>query len=228
VTETSEKEKEFPSFSEQLSDQLGGVRGLIESGIPVVVFVIGNILFGHFKIQYALNYAIATAVASALLIAGYRLYRKESVRHAINGLFGIAIGAFLAWRSGNAKDFYLPGIIMNGVYAFALLGSVVINKPAIGYAWSVISNGGRQDWVNRVELVRTFRWVTCFWAGIFLFKGGVQLVLYLARDVDATYLGIARLALGYPPWLLGLAVTAWAVRRAGIRSAPAVTGDDGL
>ncbi|MBA3488545.1 MAG: DUF3159 domain-containing protein [Longispora sp.] len=219
MTDPSDKENELPPFSEQLSSQLGGVRGLVESGIPVVVFVLGNVVFGALKVDRALNYAIGAAVASALVIAGYRLYQHESIRHAMNGLFGIAIGAVLAWKTGNAKDFYLPGIVMNGVYAAALLGSVVVNKPAIGYVWSVVSNGGRQDWAAKDELVRTFRWITCLWAGLFLAKGGIQLGLYLARDIDATYLGIARLALGYPPWLLGLAITAWAVRRTNRRTA---------
>ncbi|MGY0232352.1 DUF3159 domain-containing protein [Longispora urticae] len=221
MTDTSEKEaaeKELPPFSEQLAGQLGGVRGLIESGIPVVVFVLGNVLFGYFKTPHALNWAIGSAVASALLIAGYRLYRKETVRHAVNGLVGIGIGAFLAYRTGDAKNFYLPGIITNGVYAAALLGSVLVNKPIIGYLWSVVANGGRQDWIGRPELTRTFRWLTCFWAGIFLFKGLVQYLIYL--DGNATYLGVARLALGYPPWLLGLAITGWAVRRTTRRAQP--------
>ena len=37
-------EEPLPSFSEQLADQLGGWRGLIESSIPVTVFVIANIV----------------------------------------------------------------------------------------------------------------------------------------------------------------------------------------
>ena len=37
--------------------------------------------------------------------------QRKPVRHAVNGLFGIAIGAFIAWRTGEARDFYLPGII---------------------------------------------------------------------------------------------------------------------
>src|SRR4051794_9702960 len=46
----------LPSFSEQLADQLGGVRGLVESGIPVLVFVVANIL-------WALRPAIIVAAA---------------------------------------------------------------------------------------------------------------------------------------------------------------------
>ena len=31
------------TFSEQLADQLGGVRGIVESGLPVLIFVVVNI-----------------------------------------------------------------------------------------------------------------------------------------------------------------------------------------
>ncbi|WP_018352887.1 DUF3159 domain-containing protein [Longispora albida] len=218
MTDISEQEKgseQLPPFSEQLAQQLGGVRGLIESGIPVVVFVLGNVLFGYLKVPSALNWAIGCAVASALVIAAYRLWRKQTVRHAVNGLVGIAIGAYLAWKTGDAKAFYLPGIITNVVYGVVLLGSVLVGKPIIGYVWAVVANGGKQDWSARMELVRTFRWVTCFWAALFLVKGGIQYALWASEAASATALGIARLGLGYPPWVLGLAVTAWAVRRAG-------------
>ena len=76
------------------------------------MFVIANIVLD-------LRPAIIVAVASGLLIAVFRLSRRQSVRHAVNGLFGIFVGAFIAWRSGDARDFYLPGIIISaGVRAW--------------------------------------------------------------------------------------------------------------
>ncbi|HEY1488321.1 MAG TPA: DUF3159 domain-containing protein, partial [Micromonosporaceae bacterium] len=87
----------LPTFSEQLAQQLGGVRGVIESGVPVVVFVIANIL-GPLKL------AIVISVLSAVAIAIFRLARRQTVRNAVNGLFGIAIGAIIAWKTGSTKD----------------------------------------------------------------------------------------------------------------------------
>src|SRR5688572_12831708 len=37
-------DERLPSFSEQVADQLGGIRGLIESSIPVTMFVIVNVI----------------------------------------------------------------------------------------------------------------------------------------------------------------------------------------
>jgi len=138
-------EEALPSFSEQLAEQLGGWRGLIESSIPVTVFVIVNVVT-------SLRPAIIVSVASGLLIAVYRLSRRQSVRHAVNGLFGIFIGAAIAWRSGEARDFYLPGIIISALYALAMVWSRAIRlksrntrSPRSSFHQAVVTSGDRRS-----------------------------------------------------------------------------------
>src|SRR3954451_18133762 len=116
-------EEPLPSFSEQMAQQLGGVRGLVEASIPVLLFVIVNFLGDHFS-WWSLRTSLFISVGAALSLALYRLARKEPIRHAINGVFGVAIGAFIAYRSGDARDFYLPGILLSFGYAIAMLISV--------------------------------------------------------------------------------------------------------
>ena len=99
---TARSREVLPTFSEQVADQLGGVRGMVESSVPVLAFVLVNII-------WSLTPALIVAVALALGIAAYRLLRKQSVRHAINGLFGIAIGALLAWKTGDAEGLLPAG-----------------------------------------------------------------------------------------------------------------------
>jgi Protein of unknown function (DUF3159) len=193
-----------PSFSEQLAEQLGGVRGLIESSIPVTVFVVVNIVS-------TLRPALISSVATAMAMAVLRLSRRQSVRHAVNGLFGILVGAGIAWRTGQAKDFYLPGIVLGLAYAVAMLVSVAARWPLVGWIWSIVLGGGTTRWRDEPRLLRTFSWLTVLWAAIYLVKVVVQTGLYLTDQVNA--LGVARLALGYPPYLLLLAITVWAVRR---------------
>jgi uncharacterized protein DUF3159 len=193
-----------PSFSEQLAEQLGGWRGLLESSVPVTVFVIANIVSG-------LRPAIIIAVSAGLLIAAFRLTRRQSVRHAVNGLFGIMLGAFIAWRSGEARDFYLPGIVISAAYAAALIGSVVLRWPLVGWIWSVVLDGGSTRWRQDPALLRAFGWLTVLWAVIYLIKVAIQSGLYLAHQDG--WLGVARIALGWPPYALLLAITVWSVRR---------------
>ncbi len=213
------QQEELPPFAEQMAQQLGGWRGLIESGVPVAVFVVVNVVMGWFShnSRFVLEVAIASAVGVALVIAIVRLAGKQSVRFAVNGLFGIALGAWLAWRSGEARDFYLPGIYFTLGYVAVLLGSIVVGHPLVGWIWTVIANGGKGDWRSDGRLRRTFAWLTALWAAVFLLKVAIQVGLYMANE--ATALGIARLALGYPPFALLIAVSWWTVRR--VRPLPA-------
>jgi len=198
----------LPSFSEQLADQLGGVRGLVESGIPVLVFVVANIL-------WALRPAIIVAAASAVVIAVWRLTRKESIRHAMNGLFGISLGAIIAWKTGSAKNFYLPGILLSLGYGLAMLASVALRVPLIGWVWALLADKGSTAWRSDKAMVRTFSWLTVVWALTYLVKTGIQALIFTnTPDGDpGVALGIARLALGYPPYLLLIAITVWVVKR---------------
>ncbi|MBQ1028052.1 DUF3159 domain-containing protein [Micromonospora sp. C95] len=211
-------EERLPTVAEQMADQLGGWRGLAESSIPVVVFVIANILTD-------LRPAVIASVAVALLIGGLRLAQRRPVRHAVNGLFGIGIGAAIAWRTGDARDFYLPGILYGIGYGLALLLSAVIRQPLVGWIWSVLVAKGSSQWRDDPLLVRTFTRLTVLWGVVWLAKVGVQAGIYLAaRRFDQlgdeaaaadmeTALGVARLALGYPPYVLLLLITVWTVRR---------------
>jgi hypothetical protein len=139
------------------------------------------------------------------------LFRKEPVRHAVNGLIGIALGAYLAARSGDAKDFYLPGILITFAQALALVVSVALRKPIIGYVWAVMANGGKHDWLAKPRMLRMFQWLTVAWAVSLVVRAGVQALLYLAGQADL--LGLARIFLSWPIYAGMLALTVWAVRR---------------
>jgi hypothetical protein len=205
----------YPSMSEQIAEQLGGVRGLIESSLPVFAFVILNVVLGDSVVglekRTALYWAIAGAVLSALAIGGYRLFRKEPVRHAVNGLFGIAIGAFLAWRTGKAENFYLPGILLTFGQAAVLLISVVVRKPIIGYAWGIMANKGQQDWFGNSRLFRTFQWLTLVWVVSLCIRAGIQ--YYLWAQGEANALGIVRILISWPIYAATFAYSAWAIHR---------------
>ncbi|MBL7253728.1 DUF3159 domain-containing protein [Paractinoplanes lichenicola] len=210
-----EDEEPFPSMSEQISEQLGGVRGLIESSLPVFAFVILNVVLGDAVVglekRTALYWAIGGAVFAALAIGAFRLIRKEPVRHAVNGLFGIAVGAFLAYRSGNAEDFYLPGILLTFGQAAVLLISVFVRKPIIGYVWGVMANKGQQNWFGNERLFKTFQWLTLVWVVSLSVRAGIQFVLWQMGEANA--LGIVRILISWPIYAATFAFTAWAIHR---------------
>jgi Protein of unknown function (DUF3159) len=191
-----------------LLQQMGGVPGIVASTVPVVVFVIANILF-------ELRPAVIAALVSGVAVAAWRIARRQPLQPAVSGLFGVGIAAFLAYRSGEARAFYLPGLIYSAVCALAFLVSVVARWPLAGVIWHGI-NGDGQGWRRDRRLMRAYTWATLLWALVFAARVAVQGLLY--RYEEETWLGIARLAMGYP--LVGIALlgTIYAVRRA--RHAP--------
>jgi hypothetical protein len=194
----------LPPFTEQMAEQLGGWRGMVESSVPILVFVVVNI-------ATSLRPALIASVGVAVAIGVWRLLQRKPVRHAINGLVGIGIGAFIAWRTGEARDFYLPGIIQSYAFAAALLISAAVRQPIVGWGYSVIMAGGKSDWRKDPLMLRTFTWLTVVWALVWIAKVSVQAWLYLDKQDDL--LGIARLVLGMPPYVLLIALTVWVVRR---------------
>lgn len=225
LEQAAAEEEPLPPFAEQLSQQLGGWRGLVESGIPVTVFIVANIVLGWVlppaDDRLALQIAIGAAVGIAVIIAMLRLARKESVRFAVNGLFGVALGAWLAWDTGEERAFYLPGIIITLAYVVGLFVSIAVGHPLVGWAWAVIAKGGKGDWRSDTRLRRVTGWLTALWAVVFLAKVSIQSALYLANYPVA--LGIARLVLGTPIFVLLVAISLWVIRRVTREQQPAIT-----
>jgi hypothetical protein len=122
-----------PVFDRHLVlEQLGGWRGMVDATLPTVAFVVGNSLAG-------LVPGILAAVAAAVLVFVLRLARRESVQQAVSGLFAVAVAVAIAFYTGQARDFFVFGIVRNAAIAVALFGSVVVRRPLVGYAAEFLS-----------------------------------------------------------------------------------------
>jgi hypothetical protein len=117
-----------PLFDRHLVlDQLGGWRGMVDATLPTVAFVVGNSIGG-------LVPGIWAAGAAALLVFVLRLVRRESVQQAVSGLFAVAVAVAIAFYTGQARDFFVFGILRNAAIALALFASVAVRRPLVGYA----------------------------------------------------------------------------------------------
>ncbi|MFG1924030.1 DUF3159 domain-containing protein [Cryptosporangium sp. NPDC048952] len=204
AVDDGEKDDEQISIADQVREQLGGIRGLVESSLPVLVFILANM-------ATSLKPALWAAVGSAALIAAYRLIRKDSVRHALNGLFAVGIAAFIAARTGQAEDFYLLNIARNSGGALVCAGSVLFRRPVIGYAWRFISQIP-PGWRESKPLLRAFSLISLVWALMFAIRAAVQIYLWSQHNADA--LGWASLAMGWPMFGACLLFTVWYGRKA--------------
>jgi hypothetical protein len=188
-----------------LAEAVGGPLGLVETSLPAVAFVSAYAISGSDT-----NTAASVAVGLALVLSVARLVRRESPRHALSGLIGVAFAAFIATRSGRAEDFFLPGLLANALYASAFVISIFVRRPLVGLIVSQLDGEG-DTWRADPVRMRAFIRATWLWAALFAVRLVVQLPLYLAGAVVA--LGVARTAMGLPLFALGLWLSWRLVRR---------------
>lgn len=201
--DTAEKSDEKPS--QTLLEQMGGLPGLVYSTVPVLVFV------GVFLPTRALSTAIWASVGSAVAILIVRLVRREPVQPAISGVFGVAVAAFIAYRTGSARGYFLFGIWTSLVYGAAFLVSVAARWPLAGVVWATL-NGTGMAWRSDRLCRRYYDVATAVWVLVFGARFVVQEWLYQTNQVG--WLGVARIGMGWPLTAVAALVTIWAVRRA--------------
>ena len=183
---------------------MGGVSGLIYSSLPVLVFVPVSSLFGLMPAIIA-----ALAVAAAILV--WRLVRRESTQPAISGFMGVGICALIAYVMGESKGYFLYGIWMSLFWAVVFFVSVLIRRPLVGYIWSWV-NGHDRGWRGVRRAVLVFDIATITWVLVFAARFVVQRHLY---DADETgWLGVARIAMGWPLTAVAALATYLAIRSA--------------
>lgn len=180
-----------------LLEQMGGPVGMLDSGLPVLVFIIINVIGG-------LRAAIIGAIAAGVVIAVIRLVRKQPVTQAIGGLFAVGVAAYIAHRTGSARGFFLLGIWIYVVYGGALLLSIVARWPLIGVLWEGV-NGRKVAWRRDRVLLRRYDFATAVWVGVFAMRFVVQQYLYGSDQVG--WLGFARIAMGYPLFVVAILAT---------------------
>jgi hypothetical protein len=203
-----------PATTSALVESFGGKRGLIDSGLPAVVFVFVNSVVQALRDdgQPYLAPALIAALATGVGIMALRLLRRQTLQQAASGFLGLAIAVYFANRSGEARGFFLPGIFINIGYGLLFLGSAVVGWPLVGAIIGAIEGLGDR-WRTDARLRRTFALVTVGWAlGVFGLRAAVQGALYLADRPGL--LAAARLLMGWPLTILAVVVTLWATRRA--------------
>ena len=180
---------------------------------------------------------LGISLGVAALILAWRLFRHDSIQPAVSGFIGVGLSALIAWVVGASKGYFLLGIWSSLVWAAVFAVSVLIRRPIVGYVWSWV-NGHDRAWRNARRAVLAFDIATLTWVLVFGSRFLVQRHLY---DADQTgWLGVARIAMGWPLTAVAALVTYLAIRSAqrAIHSAhhhethehPAVdqTGDDAV
>ncbi len=186
--------------SEQLNllTAVGGWRGIIESVVPTLLFLVLYVVMGDYIIP-----AIIT-LGMCILPIVIRLLQRISPAPAISGLLAMLLSVFLAWRTGEASNIFLFGILVNAVYAVVLLLSVLFKYPLFGVIIGFIK-GESLAWRKELrlrELKVVYYQITLLWIAVFTLRLIVQVPIYFAHNVSL--LGVTKIAMGLPLFAVAL------------------------
>lgn len=186
----------------RLSDALGGIRGSLETTVPMLVFVMA----WTFTDDSTLSLGAAAAVTAVLAVA--RLVQRQTLQFVLTSVFATAIAAFFALRSGNAEDAFLPGIIGSIAWGIGSLLSVLVRWPVVGFmigaADPAIQEGDPFRWRRNPAAVRVCSRLTLVLVALYAIRVAIMGPLYLADNVAA--LTVCKVVLGWPLWAAAVAV----------------------
>ena len=176
-----------------LERAIGGWRGIIDSGVPTLMFV-----FAYLVTSQNLTASVIAAVVAGFVIAIWRLFRRESLTQIGVGFLGLLISAGFAQFTGKAGDFYLPGLLTNLAYGAVFLISVIVRWPLIGVFLGFFTGQGTA-WRKNPDQRRVLAAASWIWVAVFFGRLAVQAPLYFADAVTA--LGIFKVVMGWPLFL---------------------------
>lgn len=204
------KPGENPSGSALLA-AMGGIRGLVESILPGLGFLV------VYTITQQLVPSVLFPLALAVVFVIVRVATRQPWTSAVAGVVGIALSAGLALLTGRAEDNFVFGFIVNAVFLVALVVSLVVRWPLIGVIAGLITGEG-SGWKADRAKVKVATIATLLWCGLFTTRLAVELPLYFAGNTQA--LATLKLILGIPLYAALLWVTWLLVRTAYARPEP--------
>ena len=183
---------------------VGGLRGLVESILPGLGFLV------IYTLTKSLFFSVLAPVSLAVVFVIVRLATKSPLTQALAGIAGIVLSALLALITGRAEANFIPGIVINVVSLAALLVSILIRLPLIGVIFGFLTNDNFA-WRKARAKRRVLYLTTWLWAALFALRLAVEVPLYLAENAEL--LAGAKLILGVPLYAGMLWVT-WLLVRA--------------
>jgi hypothetical protein len=190
----------------RLSAALGGRRGIVEGAVPTIIFTV------CFVTTHDLRLSLGLAAGTAVLLLVLRIVQRQPVQFVLNSLVGIGIAGVFAWRSHEAQNAFLPGIIYNAGYSVLLTASVLVGWPIVGFLIGSVT-GDPTAWHSDPALVRLCNRLTLLLALPCVLRVLVQYPLWLGGEDMVGWLGTAKIALGWPLQVAALAAMLWLLGR---------------
>ena len=177
---------------EELRMVLAGRSSFLDTLLPPLFFVFLNLIWG-------VQIAIWASLAVAVVVAVYRLLRRQSLLYALGGAGGVALAAAVAYLLGRAEGFFLPTLISGAATLLLCLVSVLVGRPVVAFT-SFVTRRWPLRWYWHPQVRPAYSEVTWMWVVFF----GLRLLLQfnLFQQEAASLLGIVQFLTGWPATII--------------------------
>jgi hypothetical protein len=200
-------------------DALGGRRGVLDSALPALTFVITYLATGQ-----QMGIALTAALVVGGAVAVVRLVRRDSLRHVVAGFAGVALSVVVARTTGRPVDYFVPSLLSNTGAALAWAVSIWIRRPLLGVVVGAVTRSNA--WRTDARLLSAYQRASWIWTASFVLRVVVMTPLWVTDQLLA--LGVAKVVMGWPMVLVVIWLSwqvlepVYAARKAGVPP-PSVT-----
>jgi hypothetical protein len=200
-----------------LLGSIGGVRGIIESVLPTLVFLVLHLILNDVVISTLIP------VGVALIFVVARAGARSPLTSAVTGAVILGVTAGLAILTNRAENNFIPGILLNAGFVVAFLISLAVRWPLVGVIVAMLLGERAESWRTVQRQRRALTLATWVWVAMYGIRLVIEVPLYLAAN--ASGLAIAKLILGVPLYAVVLLATWLLIRSVFPTTEPADTDE---
>jgi len=186
------KQSKGRELLDELRTVFSGRNSFLDAILPPIIFILIN---GLVSFQAAMWSALIVAV----VIAIFRISRKQSLVYALAGIASVAVAIGIAWFLGKSEGFFLPGLVSGSMTLLLTIVSLVIRRPMVAWT-SYIARRWPLDWYWHPQVRPAYSEVTFAWALFFAARLLLQFSLFENQDVNS--LALTNFITGWPATIL--------------------------
>jgi hypothetical protein len=164
--------EKIKEWLEQLS--LVFEKKTIDALFPPLIFFLANQFL-------SLELASGVTLLYLLLLILYRIIKGHTKKYVLVGIGGVLLSIGFSLLSGDAINYYLPGLITTVLIVIACVVSLVIHRP-LAALLSHLTRGWPIEWYMRDDIRPAYRNVTIMWAAYFMLRLSIQVPLFLMGE----------------------------------------------
>jgi hypothetical protein len=191
------KQSKLRELFEEFRAVVAGGQSMLDAILPPIVFLALNGLMSF-------QAAMWGALILSLVIAAFRLQKKQPLWYALAGVGSVLVAIALVWILGSAEGFFLPGLVSGSMTLLLAILSLVIRRPMVAWT-SYLARRWAWDWYWHPRVKPAYDEVTFAWVIFFAARLYLQYAAY--QTANTTMLAVTNFLTGWPSTIILLVLS---------------------